>query len=118
MYALVPTDARCTTAGGPGTRFSAVAQRTGGVVDSICQSNYGPFLDNLLKRAGGPQADFPLTATPNGLTEMSVRVAGTTLGTDKWTYDTKSNTVVFKTGAVPVTGQTIEVRYRSVCAVP
>ncbi|EPX65096.1 Flagellar hook-length control protein FliK [Cystobacter fuscus DSM 2262] len=118
MYALVPTDARCTTAGAPGTRFSTVAQRTGGAVDSICQSDYGPFLDNLLKRAGGPQADFPLTATPNGLAEMSVRVGGTTVGVDKWTYDTQHNTVVFKNGAVPVTGQTIEVRYRSVCAAP
>ncbi|OJH42073.1 choice-of-anchor D domain-containing protein [Cystobacter ferrugineus] len=118
MYALVPTDARCTTAGGPGTRFSTVAQRTGGAVDSICQSDYGPFLDNLLQRAGGPQADFPLTAMPNGLAEMSVRVGGTTVGVDKWTYDTKHNTLVFKDGAVPVTGQTIEVRYRSVCAAP
>jgi len=118
MYALVPTDSRCATAGGPGTRFSAVAQATGGAVDSICLGDYGPFLDKLLQRAEGLQADFPLTATPNGLEEMSVRVAGTTIGTDKWTYDTRRNAVVFNADAVPVPGQTLEVRYRSVCAAP
>ncbi|HEX8820821.1 MAG TPA: choice-of-anchor D domain-containing protein, partial [Archangium sp.] len=37
LYALVPTDGGCTTAGPPGPRFSSVAQRTGGAVGSICQ---------------------------------------------------------------------------------
>ena len=76
LYALVPTDSRCTTAGGPGPRFSSVAQRTGGAVGSICTGDYGPFLDKLLQRAGEPQADFSLSATPNGTAEMSVRVQG------------------------------------------
>ena len=118
FYALVPTDTRCTTAGGPGTRFAAVAQATGGAADSICLGDYGGFLDKLLRRAEGLQADFTLTATPNGVDEMSVRVAGTTLGKDQWTYDAKRNAVLFNAGAVPTPGQTLEVRYRSICAAP
>ncbi len=118
LHALVPTDTRCTTAGAPGPRFSTVAQRTGGQVDSICQSNYGPFLQTLLRRAEGLQADFTLSAQPNGTTEMSVRVQGSTIPTDRWIYDSARNAVVFKEGWVPVAGQTLEVRYRSICAAP
>ncbi|MGZ3459882.1 MAG: hypothetical protein ACXU86_15410, partial [Archangium sp.] len=72
----------------------------------------------LLQRAGGPQADFTLSATPNGMAEMSVRVQGVTLPADQWTYDSARNAVVFQPAAVPKTGQTIEVRYRSMCAAP
>jgi hypothetical protein len=118
LYALVPTDGRCTTAGWPGPRFSSVALRTGGAVDSICQGDYGPFLDKLLQRADGPQADFSLGAQPNGTAEMSVRVQGRTLPADQWTYDPARNAVVFQPAAVPRLGQTIEVRYRSACPEP
>jgi hypothetical protein len=118
LYALVPTDTRCTTAGGPGPRFSTVARRTGGAVDSICTGNYGPFLDKLIQRADVPQADFTLSATPNGLAEMSVRVQGTRLPDDQWTYDPARNAVIFQPAAVPTPGQTIEVRYRSACMAP
>jgi hypothetical protein len=115
LYALVPTNGGCTTAGPPGPRFSTVAQRTGGEVGSICMGDYGPFLDKLLQRADNPQADFTLGATPNGTAEMSVRVAGVKLPVDQWTYDPARNAVVFQPNAVPTLGQTIEVRYRSAC---
>ncbi|HEX8434383.1 choice-of-anchor D domain-containing protein [Archangium sp.] len=118
LYALVPTDGRCTTAGGPGSRFSSVAVRTGGEADSVCQGDYGPFLDKLLRRADGPQADFVLGAQPNGTAEMSVRVQGRTLPADQWTYDPVRNAVVFQPAAVPKLGQTLEVRYRSACPTP
>ncbi|HEX8819965.1 MAG TPA: hypothetical protein VF794_08585, partial [Archangium sp.] len=98
-------------------RFSSVAQRTGGAVGSICQGSYGSFLDKLYQRADGPQADFALSAQPNGTAEMSVRVQGRTLPVDQWRYDAGHNTVVFHSSAVPTTGQNIEVRYRSACPV-
>jgi hypothetical protein len=118
LYALVPTDGRCTTAGNPGPRFSTVARRTGGAVESICRGDYGPFLDKLLQRADGPQADFALSATPNGTEEMSVRVQGRRLAETQWTYNPSRNAVIFQTEAVPKTGQNIEIRYRSACAEP
>ncbi|PTL83897.1 hypothetical protein [Vitiosangium sp. GDMCC 1.1324] len=118
LYALVPTDESCTTAGPPGPRFASVARRTGGEVNSLCQGDYGSFLDKLLQRANGPQADFTLSTLPNGTAEMSVRVQGTTLPEDQWTYDAAHNAVVFQSEAIPKTGQTIEVRYRSACALP
>jgi hypothetical protein len=118
LYALVPTDNRCTTAGGPGERFSAVARATGGAVDSVCLGTYQPFLEQLIRRAGDPQADFPLTATPDGASHMAVRVQGRTVDPSLWRYDASRNAIVFQPAAVPKTGENIQIRYRSVCRTP
>lgn len=115
LYALVPTDGRCTTAGDSGERFAAVANSTGGAVDSVCLGDYGAFLNQLIARAGDPQADFPLTAEPTGTAEMSVQVNGVTVDPTKWNYDPARNAVVFHSGAVPRPGEQVQVRYRSVC---
>lgn len=118
FYALVPTDTSCSTAGESAPRFAEVAQATGGAVDSICQSDYQPFLAKLIRRAGDPQADFPLTATPDGTNGLSVRVQGRTVDPSLWRYDAARNALVFQATAVPATGEEIQVRYRSLCAAP
>jgi len=118
FYALVPTDTRCTTAGGPGERFSAVARATGGSVESVCQGSYQSFLERLIGRAGEPQADFPLSSTPDGVSHMAVRVQGRTVDPTLWRYDASRNAIVFQPTAVPKTGESIQIRYRSVCRNP
>ncbi|MBF5044517.1 choice-of-anchor D domain-containing protein [Aggregicoccus sp. 17bor-14] len=118
VYALIPTDGRCTTAGGSAPRFSDVAKRTNGAVESICVGDYGSFLDGIVKRAGGPQADFPLTQVPQSTDEMTVRVAGQLVDRTKWTYDAAKNSVVFAASAIPTSGQVVDIRYRSVCPAP
>jgi hypothetical protein len=116
FYALVPpSSGSCRTAGEYTGRFSAVAQATGGAVDSVCLSNYLPFLDRVIGRAGDPQADFPLSATPDGTSQMSVRVQGRTVDPSLWRYDASRNAIVFQAAAVPSTGENIQIRYRSVC---
>lgn len=116
LYALVPTDSRCTTAGGTAERIAAVARGTGGAVESICEGDYRAFLDPIIQRAGDPQADFPLTAQPDGTSEMTVRVQGQTVPSSQWTYDADRNVVIFQSAAVPRAGQAVEIRYRSICA--
>jgi hypothetical protein len=118
LYALVSTDGSCGTAGDSAPRFSEVARATGGAVESVCQGSYQPFLAQLIRRAGDPQADFPLTATPAGTAEMTVQVQGRTVAPGSWQYDTTRNTVVFGPTAVPQTGERIQVRYRSICQAP
>jgi hypothetical protein len=118
LYALVSTDGRCSTAGDSAPRFAEVARATGGSVESVCQSDYQPFLSQLIRRAGDPQADFPLTATPAGTAEMTVQVQGRTVAPSSWQYDATRNTVVFGPAAVPQTGERIQVRYRSICQAP
>jgi hypothetical protein len=118
LYALVPTDSRCRTASDSAPRFSQVAQATGGAVDSVCRGDYQPFLAKVIGRAGDPQADFPLTATPTGTTEMSVQVQGRTVDPSLWRYDATRNALVFQANAVPKTGENILIRYRSICRAP
>jgi hypothetical protein len=116
FYALVPTDTtRCTTAGGPGERFRTVALATGGSVASVCEGSYQSFLERLIFRAGDPQADFPLSSTPDGVSQMAVRVQGRTVDPALWHYDASRNAIVFQPTAVPRTGESIQIRYRSVC---
>jgi hypothetical protein len=95
-----------------------VARATGGAVDSVCQSDYQPFLAQLIRRAGEPQADFPLTATPDGTSGLTVRVEGRTVDPSLWRYDATRNALVFQPTAVPKTGENIQIRYRSICAAP
>ncbi|NBD14495.1 MULTISPECIES: choice-of-anchor D domain-containing protein [Corallococcus] len=116
LHALVPAGASCSTAGTSADRFAAVAKGTGGSVGSICESDYRAFLDPIIQQAGGPQADFPLTALPDGTEELSVRVNGRVLPADQWMYDAGRNAVIFNQGAVPTAGQSVEIRYRSICA--
>ncbi len=118
LYGLVPTDAACATAGSGSARFTAVAQGTGGQVANICGQNYQGLLEQVIQRAGEPQADFPLTADPTGLGEMAVRVQGQPVPATQWVYDAEQNAIVFQPGAIPSPGQAVEVRYRSVCAAP
>lgn len=118
LYALVPTDNRCSTAGNEADRFVSVATGTGGKVASICESDYRPLLESVIQRAGDLQADFPLTAEPTGTAEMTVRVQGQPVPATRWTYDEDTHSIVFNSDAVPTPGQAVEVRYRSVCRVP
>ncbi len=119
LYALVPTgNGQCRTASDSAPRFSEVAQATGGAVGSVCQGDYEPFLDQLIGRAGDPQADFPLTFIPAGTAEMSVQVQGRRVDPAFWWYDAAHNTLVFNPNAVPKTGENIQIRYRSICRAP
>jgi hypothetical protein len=84
----------------------------------VCQGDYQPFLAQLIRRAGDPQADFPLTATPTGTAEMSVQVEGQTVDPGLWQYDAARNSLIFEPAAVPTTGENIQIRYRSICRAP
>jgi hypothetical protein len=116
VSAIVPTDPSCTTAGPPGTRFSAVAQQTGGGVLSVCSSDYGSILDKITTRAAGPQRDFHLFAQPISEAEISVKVSGVPWEKPRWSYDPVNNAIVFAADTVPAPGEEIEVRYRSLCS--
>lgn len=118
LHALVPVDSRCTTAAPSGLRFATVAHATGGQVDSVCLGDYGPFLQGLLSGLEGPQAEFPLLATPTSLAGMAVSVDGLPLPPGTWSYLPERNALLFSAGSVPRAGQSVEVRYRSTCPAP
>jgi hypothetical protein len=114
LYAIVPKDGSCQTAGPPGDRFAQVAAQTGGAVYEICEGDYGPFLAQLAQRGIGAQSIFTLSAAPDG-NGMSVMLNGQPADGSNWYYDPNLNAVVFNPGFIPAPGTQIEVDYTSAC---
>ncbi len=110
IYAIAPTEAACSTAGGAGTRYAEAAARTGGEVVSVCSPDYAPLLRNVANKAFAPQDRFPLSELPIPGT-VAVRVNGSPVS--NWTYDAASNSVVFSPG--PASGAKVEISYRRAC---
>jgi hypothetical protein len=110
LYAIVDSGTSCPSASGPGFRYAEAASRTGGAIESICATDFGPLLRDVVDRAFSPQTRFPLSGTPDA-SGVTVTVNGTPAG--GWTYDAPSNTVVF--GAPPPPGAVIEVSYTRTC---
>jgi hypothetical protein len=110
IYAIAPTEAACSTAGGAGTRYAEAAARTGGEVVSVCSPDYAPLLRNVANKAFAPQDRFPLSELPIPGT-VAVRINGSPVS--NWTYDAASNSVVFSPG--PASGAKVEISYRRAC---
>jgi len=111
IYAIAPTAAACSTAGGAGTRYAEAAARTGGEVVSVCAPDYAPLLRSVATKAFSPQDRFPLSELPDP-GSVSVRVNGTP-GSTGWSYDATTNSVVFAPGPAP--GAKVEISYRRAC---
>ncbi len=110
----------CATAEN-GSRYIDVANRTGGIFESICTSNWANALQNLGIDAFAAIREFPLsrpadastiTVTVNG---VPVPQAGSAGGANGWTYYPDTNTVFFGDGVVPEKGDRIEVSYTAAC---
>jgi hypothetical protein len=110
IYAIAPTGAACSTAGGAGTRYAEAAARTGGEVVSVCAPDYAPLLRNVANKAFAPQDRFPLSELPIP-GSVAVRVNGAPV--TGWSYDAALNSVVFSPGPAP--GARVEISYRRAC---
>lgn len=112
LYAIAPTPAdKCGSAGGVGTRYAEAAARTGGEVMSICEADYGPLLRTVASKAFSPQDRFPLSEQADAGT-IEVRIDGN-LVTRGWSYDPKTNSVVFSDEPAP--GARVQITYRRAC---
>jgi len=111
LYAIVPSGETCPSASGQGLRYAEAASRTGGAIESICASDFGPLLQDVVGRAFSAQTRFPLSGTPDA-SGVTVTVNGTPA--TGWVYDPGSNTVIFD--APPPAGSKIEVTYTRGCS--
>jgi len=111
LFAIAPTGAACSTAGGVGTRLEQAALRTGGGVLDICANDFAPLLQSVAQKAFGPQDRFPLSESPDA-TGITVTVDGTALSTG-WRYDRAANVVVFDSSPAP--GSRVEISYQKSC---
>jgi hypothetical protein len=119
---ILPTQSPSCSGGGAerGTRYAAVAQNTGGIVESICTVNWGQTLANIGLNTFGLKRKFFLSSQPVPTT-IAVIVDGVALpsvtpgGQVNWSYDQQTNSIEFSSSAVPQPGSTIEVTYTVAC---
>jgi len=117
------TPGGCSGSGGSaqaGARYVDVANRTGGVFQSICTADWSRALEDLSTTAFGFKSRFFLTNQPV-IGTIRVYVDGVEIteqsmgGTINWTYDYPTNTINFSPFATPEPGASIRVEYVVEC---
>jgi hypothetical protein len=104
----------CPTASSTGSRYLELARATGGAVESICTPDWSRSLVNLSNSVYGLKRSFKLSTEPADPSAITVVVDGAPV-TAGWSYDAKSNSVVFTPEATPAAGAVIEVTYPLGC---
>ncbi len=98
----------------PGYRYVDLAQRTGGVYDSICNEDFSPLVYELGLNISGLRSEFHLSRFPDELT-LAVKVGAEGEVAEEvqegWIYDCLQNRIVFDTDHVPPSLHRIEVSY-------
>lgn len=102
-----------------GYRYRDLAEATGGLITSICSTDWADTMVRLADRALGRRSSLPLAGDPQPGT-ISVWVEGVELSEDVgtgrgWSYDRNQRQIRFARNSVPRFGASIEVRYRPSC---
>jgi len=105
----------CAKASSSGTRYIELAEKLGGVVESICTQNWAASLETLSESAFGPNRAFPLSERPSDTARIVVRVDGVEVPGSNWKYDGSGNTVTFERNAAPGPGARVEITYPVGC---
>ncbi len=103
-----------------GLRYLEVAQRTGGVFQSICTADWARALEELSTTAFGFRSRFVLTNRPV-VSTLSVQIDGVDVpavdpgGRVDWSYDLERNAVDFSPFATPEPGAELRIEYAVEC---
>jgi hypothetical protein len=100
----------------PCPHYWDIATQLKGVQASICASNWASTLSQLGSLTFGLKRQFFLSQ-PADPSSITVKVNGKTIpqGTQGWTYDAASNSIVFASNAIPDPNAKIEVHYKARC---
>lgn len=96
-----------------GQRYMDLANKTSGVLGSVCAASYAPALTAIQNRIIELGTQFFLSATPV-VASISVSVDSISIpqdATNGWTYNSAANSVVFHGTAIPASGATINVTF-------
>ena len=106
---------------GPGARYIALQEATGGVFGSICDESYAPVLGSIGELAFGLKNEFYLSSQADpGAGSMQVWVdsgGGYQECVDGWMFSEPTNSIIFdpEGPCMPAGGEKIRVTYTSVC---
>jgi hypothetical protein len=91
-----------------GTQYIKAAQKSGGIIQSICDTNWNQSLTTLGLDLNAQITQVALPSAPNVPT-IKVYVNG--VANTAWTYNAGNNEVKFNVGHVPAEGAAIKVTY-------
>ena len=91
-----------------GTQYIAAATKTGGIIRSVCDVNWGDSMTQIGLDVASQAAQVVLPTKPDVPT-IAVTINGVT-STD-WTYNSANQAIKFNTGKVPAVGAAIKVTY-------
>lgn len=111
VHALVDPGT-CSTSSGPGVRYMALADATGGVTASICAGGTAGFFGNVAATSFAPRTQFALSQEPDA-GGITVTVNGMPAEAGSWTYLPGPNAVQFSNPPAP--GSRIQVSYTAAC---
>jgi hypothetical protein len=111
-----PTPSGCWGSGAfadAGDRYVEITGNTGGLFDTICQSNFGTTLEDLAFEVTASDGVFYLTEIPDPDT-IRVYVDAAEQAGDRWTYDAAENSITFGTLWNPPGGAQVMIQYHIV----
>ena len=111
-----PNDACKTfngTIAGVGHRYMEIAKDSGGVVDTICYTNFSSYMNQITRRLQSVLNEFILENKPL-LSTVSVIKNGIEVPQDKingWVYKKETNTILLLGDSKPMPKDKIEIKY-------
>lgn len=99
---------------GGNPKYEEVIQATQGYIADINANNYQQSLEEMALAASGLTVRFPLDQEPATLSSIIVVVDGAESPQDPfdgWTYDPRSNSLVFHGSEIPEAGENVSVSY-------
>ena len=94
--------------------YEEVIQATQGYIADINANSYQQSLEEMALAAAGLTVRFPLDQEPANLSSITVVIDGTEVSQDPfngWTYDSRSNSIVFHGTEIPEAGEGVSVSY-------
>ena len=94
--------------------YEEVIQATQGYIADINANSYQQSLEEMALAAAGLTVRFPLEKEPATLSSITVLIEGGSVSQDPfngWTYDSRSNSIVFHDTEIPEAGEGVNVSY-------
>jgi hypothetical protein len=91
-----------------GTQYISAARKTGGIIQSICDTNWSASLSSIGQDIAAQSSQIVLSRVPY-VSSIKVTVNGTL--SLNWTFNAGNNAIKFDTGTMPPAGASILIQY-------